>query len=264
MMDCMAEERLVRLALQGTAARLDFDLGKRRVSVLHEETPERLLQLLQPLNLGVRMEATEAKEGGLPPGPPEGGSERNALMVLLVINATMFLIEMVAGVVYQSTGLIADSLDMLADAAVYAISLYAVGKALTSQARAARFSGYVQFLLAVGVLVEVARRVVVGSEPQGAVMMWIATIALVANVGGMVMIAKHRRGGLHMQASWIFTSTDVLANIGVIVAGVLVAWTESPWPDLLIGSAIGVLVLLSAFKILRLVGGSIPQEENRC
>ena len=83
-------------------------------------------------------------------------------------------------------------------------------------------------------------------------MMVITLTALVANVAGLVLIAKHRRGGLHMQASWIFTSTDVLANLGVVIAGSLVAWTHSPLPDLVIGLAIGLLVLWSSTKILRL------------
>ena len=261
-MDCSAEENLVRLALQGDAASFEFDLGQRLVSVLHEQTPERLLRLLLPLNLGARIEATRVYEGGPAMTQPTDSSERTALIVLLVMNATMFVVEMVAGIIYQSTGLIADSLDMLADAAVYAMSLYAVGKMLASQSKAARFSGYVQFLLAVGVLVEVARRSVLGSDPEGAIMIWIAAVALVANVCGMLLISKHRRGGLHMQASWIFTSTDVLANIGVVVAGILVAWTGSSWPDLVIGLAIGVLVLLSALKILRLTADREPRENS--
>ena len=107
-------------------------------------------------------------------------------------------------------------------------------------------------MLAAFVLIEVARRFFVGSQPEGPMMMVITLTALVANVAGLVLIAKHRRGGLHMQASWIFTSTDVLANLGVVIAGSLVAWTHSPLPDLVIGLAIGLLVLWSSTKILRL------------
>lgn len=111
---------------------------------------------------------------------------------------------------------------MFADAAVYAMSLYAVGKAVSSQGIAARFSGYIQLLLAIGVVGEVARRFIMGSEPKAPVMMGIALLALIANVGGMALIAKHRHGGLHMRASWIFTTTDVIANASVVAAGALV------------------------------------------
>ena len=93
---------------------------------------------------------------------------------------------------------------------------------------------------------------VVCRNPLLAEMMAISLLALLANAGGMALIAKHRHGGLHMQASWIFTSTDVFANVGVVLAGLLVAWTGSPLPDLVVGLVIGVVVLLSAVKILRL------------
>ena len=148
--------------------------------------------------------------------------------------------------------LIADSLDMFADATVYAMSIHAVGKAASFQRTAARFSGYVQLLLAAGALAEVARRFFMGSEPQAPVMMGIAVLAVVANVGGMALLAKHRQVGLHMRASWIFTTTDVIANVGVVLAGALVAWTGSSLPDLLMGLAIGLVVIAGAVRILRL------------
>lgn len=252
-MDCPSEERLVRMALEGAPIqRLDFDLGERRVTVLHDSTPENLLELLAPLKFGARIGETGTAPADQLPPPVADGAERTALMVLFAINATMFVVELVAGWLAQSTGLIADSLDMFADAAVYAMSLYAVGKAASLQGTAARFSGYVQLLLAAGVLAEVARRFVMGSEPDAPVMMGIAVLALVANVGGMALLAKHRQGGLHMRASWIFTTTDVIANIGVVLAGALVAWTGSSLPDLLVGLAIGLVVIAGAVRILRL------------
>ena len=85
-------------------------------------------------------------------------AERKTLIAVLAINATMFLVEFVAGWVSQSTGLTADSLDMLADAGVYSISLYAIGRAVTIKQRAAFYSGVVQIALGLGVLVEVIRK----------------------------------------------------------------------------------------------------------
>lgn len=244
------------MALEGAPVqRLDFDLGQRQMTAVHESSAEHLLELLAPLNFGARIAETgvapaNAQKHAL--AATTDRSERTTLLILFGINPTMFIVELVAGWLAQSTGLIADSLDMFADAAVYAMSLFAVGKAVSSQSSAARFSGYVQLLLAIGVLVEVARRFIVGSEPEAPVMMGIAVLALAANAGGMALLAKHRTGGLHMQASWIFTSTDVIANLGVIAAGLLVAWTGSSLPDLLVGLAIGAVVLGGAIKILRL------------
>jgi cation diffusion facilitator family transporter len=180
-------------------------------------------------------------------------AEAKTLRWLLAINAVMFVVELVAGWLAQSTGLIADSLDMFADAMVYGIALYAVGHA-GRQLGAARLSGWLQLLLALGVLVEVLRRWLTGSAPEPLPMMGIALLALAANLACMAMLAKHREGGAHMKASWIFSTNDVLANLGVILAGALVAWTGSNLPDLLIGTLIGLLVLNGARRILGLKG----------
>jgi Co/Zn/Cd efflux system component len=178
-------------------------------------------------------------------------AEAKTLRWLLAINAAMFVVEIVAGWLAQSTGLIADSLDMFADATVYGLALYAVGHA-GRQLHAARLSGWLQLLLALGVLGEVLRRWLTGSAPEPLPMMGIALLALAANVACMVLLAKHREGGAHMRASWIFSTNDVLANLGVILAGALVAWSGSNVPDLVIGTLIGLLVLNGARRILGL------------
>jgi Co/Zn/Cd efflux system component len=178
--------------------------------------------------------------------------ERGTLRILLALNAVMFCVEIVAGWAAESAGLIADSLDMFADAAVYGVSLYAVGKAEGMRMRAARLSGYLQVLLAVGALGEVLRRLVVGSEPQPPAMIGIALLALAVNVACMALIAKHREGGVHMRASWIFSTNDVLANLGVMAAAALVAWTGSRLPDLVIGAVIAAVVFSGGLRILAL------------
>ncbi|WP_339676515.1 cation transporter [uncultured Zhongshania sp.] len=177
--------------------------------------------------------------------------ERTTLTYLLIINGAMFLIEAVLGVIAQSTGLIADSLDMLADAAVYGISLYVVGKGITRQARAATLSGWLQIILGVGVLFDVVRRHFLGSEPQSILIMSVGLGALVANITCLLLISKHRNGGVHMRASWIFSTNDVIVNIGVIVSGALVWMLGSRYPDLLVGAVIATVVVRGGLKILQ-------------
>jgi cation diffusion facilitator family transporter len=177
--------------------------------------------------------------------------QRSVLWALLAINGVMFLVELTAGWLAQSTGLIADSLDMLADAAVYGISLYAVGRAASTKTRAAFLSGLFQIVLALTVLADVLRRFFVGSDPVSIMMMSIGVVALAANVTCLALIAKHRHGEVHMRASWIFSVNDVLANLGVIVAGGLVLLMDSRLPDLVIGFLISMLVLRGGVRILR-------------
>ncbi|MFQ6540062.1 MULTISPECIES: cation transporter [Aphanothece] len=189
---------------------------------------------------------------------PSAALERRTLWMVLVINSVMFVVELAFGLRADSSGLIADSLDMLADAGVYGISLGAVSRSLKRQRRAAQLSGRLQILLAIWVLLEVLRRSVLGLEPMSAVMMGIGALALLANLLCLVLVRRHRNGGVHMRASVIFSTNDTLANLGVIVAGLLVAWTGSPIPDLLIGTAISLLVLNGGLRILREARASRP------
>jgi Co/Zn/Cd efflux system component len=178
-------------------------------------------------------------------------SERRVLIALLLINGIMFVAELIVGWWAQSTALIADALDMLADAMVYGVGLYAVGKSLLLKAHAARISGSLQVLLGLLVLVDIVRRLIVGSEPVSTLMMSMGFIALIANVTCLMLIAKHREGEVHMRASWIFSKNDVIANVGVILAGGLVAWTGSRLPDLVIGLLVALIVIRGGILILQ-------------
>jgi len=137
-------------------------------------------------------------------------SQRQVLYWLLGINATMFVIEMGIGLLADSTALIADSLDMLADAVVYGVALYAIGKSLLHKANAARISGFFQMALGVLIIIDIVRRSIYGSEPVSGLMMAMGAVALVANVICLVIIRKQRNEEVHMRASWIF-SANLLA-----------------------------------------------------
>ncbi len=177
--------------------------------------------------------------------------ERKTLIAVLLINAFMFVAEFTLGLWADSTGLVADSLDMLADAAVYAISFYAVGRSAKTRGRAALGSGIFQILLALGVLTDVIRRFMVGSDPVSGLMIGVGSAALVANVACLFLLAKHRKGDVNLRASWIFSTNDVIANTGVIVSGVLVWLTASRYPDLVIGLVISLFVLTGGIRIIR-------------
>lgn len=177
-------------------------------------------------------------------------AQRGVLRLLLTINGLMFLLELGAGLASQSTALLADSLDMAADAAVYGIGLYAVGRAATVKQRAARLSGAMQILLGLGVALDVLRRWWLGSDPEPLWMGGVGLLALAANLWCLGLLSRHRDGEVHMRASWIFSKNDVIANLGVIAAGGLVYWSGSHLPDLLIGAVISALVVRGGMQIL--------------
>jgi Co/Zn/Cd efflux system component len=245
---------MIRTALDGVPGvqGIECDLGGRRVRVVHRSDPEELEARLAPLGLGASLvETVDAREGALP-APVDPTREARVLWTLLAVNAAMFVIELGAAWLAASTGLLADSLDMFADAAVYGLALYAVGRSARAKLRTAHAAGWLQLLLALGALAEVARRAFAGGDPEPPLMMAVAAAALVANSFCLWLVSRHRGGGAHMKASAIFSANDVLANLGVIVAGVLVAVTDSQVPDLVIGAIIAVVVLLGARRILRI------------
>jgi len=260
-MDCPSEEKLIRMALQGNenVRGLEFNLNERTLTILHNGDSTLILLALAPLNFGTKVEISseiEAKEADSITGTikllEDNPGERRVLMQLLAINGVMFIAELILGLLADSAGLIADSLDMLADSLVYGISFYAVGKTIFLQQKAARLSGYFQLILAVGVLFEVIRRFFFGSDPEAPYMIFVSLAALIANVTCLWLISQHRNDGVHMKASWIFSANDVIANLGVILAGILVRVFHSPIPDLIIGLFISIVVFRGSISILRI------------
>jgi cation diffusion facilitator family transporter len=182
--------------------------------------------------------------------PVETQAQQRVLRIALALNTTMFIVGLVAGLLGQSSSLIADALDMLADASAYAIGLVAIGRSVRFKAGAATLSGSLLLLLGVMVLLDVGRRGLLGSEPESAVMMAVAFVSLLVNTTVLRMLGRYREGEVHLRATWIFTRVDVIANVGVMLSGLLVLLTGSRFPDLVVGGAIGVYVMKEALEIL--------------
>ena len=176
-------------------------------------------------------------------------NQKNLLITLLLINGIMFVFEFLFGLYAESTGLLAESLDMLADAMVYGSALFVIDKTAMAKANSAMLSGVFQMLLGIGVMFEVIRRFLFGSEPISTVMIVISLLALAANIVCLVLLNKHKQGEVHMRATWIFSKNDVIANLGVITAGIFVAYFESAIPDLIIGAIISSVVLYGSYQI---------------
>jgi hypothetical protein len=223
-MDCAAEERLIRLALFGKddVRAIHADLAVGRLTVVHDGPPDDVDAALRSLNLGSRLvNTTDATAGDSAPGPSHE-EETRTLKVVLAINASMFVGEAFGAVLADSSALVADSLDMFADAVVYGLALFGVHRARATQLKAARLSGVLQEVLAAGALAEVVRRLVFGSEPEAPLMVVVAAGALVANGTSMWLLARHRQGGAHMKAAESSLRTTSSPTWGVILAAGLV------------------------------------------
>jgi cation diffusion facilitator family transporter len=162
----------------------------------------------------------------------------------------MAVVGGLAGWIAQSTGLLADALDMLSDATAYAIALIAIGRSALFKVRAATLSGCILLVLGGGVLFEVGRRLIYGAEPLSEWMIGTALLSLVVNLTVLRLLAPMKAGEVHLRATWLFTRADVVANLGVILAGLLVLWLGVPYPDFVIGTLIGLYVIKEAIEIL--------------
>ncbi|MFY7860997.1 MAG: cation transporter [Chitinophagales bacterium] len=185
--------------------------------------------------------------------PTSAEQERKLLWQVLAINFFFFVLEMLTGFFANSMGLVADSLDMLADSIIYGLALFAVGGTITRKKNIAKSAGYFQLALAVFGFVEVFRRCY-GSEsiPVFQTMVVVSIFALIGNGICLYLLQKSKSKEAHMQASMIFTSNDVTVNLGVILAGGLVCLTNSKYPDLIVGAVVFLIVVQGSFKILKL------------
>lgn len=252
-MDCASEEQLIRLKLENftTIHRLDFDLPNRILTVYHSGSISPINVAIRELNLNASQISTEESDAEVIPTNHE--AERKLLWFVLLINFSLFIVEIIAGFIADSMGLVADSLDMLADALVYSLSLYAVGKLTATKKRIAAVSGYFQISLAIFGIAETVRRFLSMEEVPGfQAMIGFSLLALIGNWLSLYLLQRSKSKEAHIQASVIFTSNDILVNIGVIAAGILVYFTGSKIPDLVIGAIVFVIVARGSFRILKL------------
>ena len=252
-MDCPSEIKMIEGILEklDQNIKVEFDLSARKATFYHDVDVKLILNGLDQISLpGLLESSIDILKDEIPELAPS--VEAKTLKYLLAINFTMFVVEIFLGIYAESTGLIADGLDMLADSFVYAISLYAVGKSLLVKNRTAFLSGVMQITLGLLCLLEVGRKFYFGSEPLSNFMIVTSVIALFANVLCLVLIHKHKDGEVHMKASWIFSANDVIVNTGVIVSGILVYVINSNIPDLLIGALVSLVVIKGGITIIKM------------
>jgi len=253
-MDCPSEVQIIRMKLADLTNidSLDFDTSNRQLTVYHTENHEQIFQLLDALKLDTSVIESASVDNYVKTND-NADREKKLLWQVLVINFFFFVLELTTGFISNSIGLVADSLDMLADSIVYGLALFAVGGTLKRKKNIAKSAGYFQLTLAIFGFIEVIRRFIgLDNVPTFKTMIIVSIFALIGNAVCLYLLQKSKSKEAHMRASLIFTSNDVIVNLGVIVAGVLVYVTSSKYPDLIIGTIVFLIVGNGAFKILKL------------
>ncbi len=178
-------------------------------------------------------------------------SQASILKIVLFVNAAMFVVELVAGMVAGSVALLADSLDMLGDALIYGFSLYVVGRGPVWEARAAMSKAAVMGLFGVFVLGQLVYKLVYLQPPVVEAMSAVGLLALIANCVCFGLLWRHRADDINMRSVWLCSRNDLIANVAVLAAAGAVWITASPWPDVAVGALICTLFLRSSFFVAR-------------
>lgn len=253
-MDCPSEEQIIRMKLNDLTniQSLEFDIPNRQLTVFHSDNYDKIFQRLDNLKFDTSL-VESIPEDSYSISTDKSGNERKTLWLVLSINFFFFMLELATGFISNSMGLVSDGLDMFADSIIYGLALLAVGGTITRKKNIAKYAGYFQLLLALVGLIEVIRRFV-GQEtlPVFQTMIFISILALLGNGLSLYLLQNSKSKEVHMQASMIFTSNDVIVNLSVILAGGLVYFTNSNYPDLIVGAIVFFLVAKGAYKILKL------------
>ncbi|MBD2772113.1 cation diffusion facilitator family transporter [Iningainema tapete] len=177
--------------------------------------------------------------------------KRRVLFQVLGLNLLLSLSLAVTGVLSDSSGLIANALDNLSDSAVYAISLFAISRSPRLKVIAARVSGVLLLVFAIGVLSDATRRFITNTEPVGTVMIVMSVISTAINLLCLKLLKPLKNADVNLRAAQTFSINDFISNLGILVAGGLVAWIGQPWPDLVVGVAIAAIAVKGGIDILR-------------
>jgi len=177
--------------------------------------------------------------------------QRRVLVIVMTINFAMFAAEFGGGVVARSSALMADSVDMLGDAIVYALSLYALSRGPRWEAGAALAKGVIILAFGIAIIVEIGTKIAHGVSPSSGLMLIFGSAALVANLLCLRLLWRFRTLNVNMSSTFECSRNDVASNVGVLIAAGLVAWSASPLPDIVVGGLIALIFLRSAWTVLR-------------
>ena len=172
------------------------------------------------------------------------------LRIVLAINVMLFLVELGAGIVASSTSLMADSLDSLGDALVYAFSLYVLFRSERWRAGAALLKGLIMMGFGLAIAGALVVRALAPVVPVAEMIGGFGLFALACNLTCLILLTRHRSDDINMKSVWLCSRNDIIANGGVLLAAGGVAATGSMWPDYIIGAIIAVIFLHSAFDVV--------------
>ncbi len=198
----------------------------------------------------------------VPNSNPDDEAYKKVLWAVFIINSAMFFVELIAGISAGSVSLQADSLDFFGDGFNYAISLYLIGKSISMRAKGSLIKAGSMVLFGLWILGQAVYRFITESSPQAEIITGIGVLALVANLVCFYLLFKFRSGDSNRRSAWLCTRNDVIGNFAVIFAGIGVYFTASNTPDLVVGTVMAVISLVSAIQIIRHANNELEHDHH--
>jgi copper chaperone CopZ len=254
-MDCASDAAEIEAAarrIEGVE-RVKVSTASQIMTIAVDDAATKLPAVKQAVaGLGYKLSViAESGDDEMPDAAHVTPAYRRALWIVVLLNVGYGLVEMVGGFLSGSQAVKADALDFLGDGFITFLGLLAIGWSLLWRARAALLQGIFLGLMGLGVLGTTAYRALVQQQPEAELMGALGLVALVVNVASAAVLIPHRTGDANVRAVWLFSRNDAIGNAAVVLAAVLVAWTASPWPDLVVAVVIAGLFLNSAWSIVR-------------
>jgi len=250
-MDCASCAAKIHRALESVGvSRVDISTATQRLTIKESlqssqlEAAENAVQ-----QAGYRLERITPENQKKPVHLEVG--YRRALWIVVILNVGYGVIEMIAGFIAGSQALKADALDFIGDGLITFLGISAIGWSLLWRARSALFQGVFLGLLGIGVIGNTIYQIFVGQVVDAQIMGFVAVVALAVNVAAALVLIPHRSGDANVKVVWLFSRNDAIGNAAVVVAALVVAWTGSNWPDLVVAFAIAGLFLQSSWVIVR-------------
>ena len=263
-MDCSSCAGKIESAARGTPGVENVKVSMAsQVMTLNVHTPAAIPGVERAVTaLGYKLNRLESESTSVSTGHPDDddlpkdlshltAAYRHALWIVAVLNLSYGVIEILGGFLSGSQALKADAMDFLGDGTITCLGILAISWRPTWRSRAALLQGLFLGMLGVGVLVGTAYRVLVVNLPEAELMGLFGLIALAVNITAAFVLMRHRHGDANVRAVWLFSRNDAIGNVAVVIAAVLVAWTGTRWPDLIVAAIIAVLFLQSAWVIAR-------------
>lgn len=258
---CAAKIEAAALSVAGVRA-VKVSIASQEMTLRTEAGPAPLPEVERSITgLGYRLARIDADDHHVADLSHVTPAYRRALWIVVLLNAGYGIVEIVGGFLAGSQSVKADALDFIGDGVISFLGLIAVGWGLAARAKAALLQGIFLGVLGAGVLVATAYRLLVQHQPEAELMGVLALIGLAVNVAAAVVLLPHRRGDANVRAVWLFSRNDAIGNIAVVIAALLVAWTQTPWPDLAVAVVIATLFLQSSFSIIKDARNDLSQAE---